>query len=372
MSNVINYGSALQTFATQKLLTSLGFQCDVINYIYPNRWHRKEENVRLTFADRMVRQLKKIISRTLRPFRKKSEWDIKMANINRFCTDNLNLTRKFTTLRQLEKHDWSGYSYIAVGSDQVWNPKYMKGDKAFLLSFVEYIPKISISSSFGCDVIDPEYEKRYRYFLTKFKSLSVRENNGIEIIRSLGVKSQVKLLLDPTLLLSGAEWAECLQLGASTDTQPYILVYILRYAVNPGNIIGKAVRMLQEKYNCKALFLGEIHEEDMACVPNSKRLESIKVAEFVSLFKNAKAVVTTSFHGTAFAINFGRPLISITPSAKDDRQSTLLKSLGLTSCMLNEYGSINEVIAEYDTVKQQERLSQIRQDNLEWLKENSI
>lgn len=36
---VPNFGSILQTYATQLLLTKLGYECKVINYKYPNEWH---------------------------------------------------------------------------------------------------------------------------------------------------------------------------------------------------------------------------------------------------------------------------------------------------------------------------------------------
>ena len=34
-----NWGSALQGYALQKVVESLGFACECINYLYPNPWH---------------------------------------------------------------------------------------------------------------------------------------------------------------------------------------------------------------------------------------------------------------------------------------------------------------------------------------------
>ena len=39
LSNVINFGSALQTYATVKAVEKLGCQCQVIDYAYPSIWH---------------------------------------------------------------------------------------------------------------------------------------------------------------------------------------------------------------------------------------------------------------------------------------------------------------------------------------------
>jgi predicted NBD/HSP70 family sugar kinase len=62
--------------------------------------------------------------------------------------------------------------------------------------------------------------------------------------------------------------------------------------------------------------------------------DNSSIAEFIQLFNNASMVITTSFHGTAFALNFGVPLVSIVPdNGGDDRQITLLKNCGANGCL---------------------------------------
>lgn len=39
MHRVINYGSFLQAYATQEIIKSLGFNCEIIDYMFPNKWH---------------------------------------------------------------------------------------------------------------------------------------------------------------------------------------------------------------------------------------------------------------------------------------------------------------------------------------------
>ena len=38
MHRVVNYGSFLQAYATQRLIESLGHKCEIIDYIFPNTW----------------------------------------------------------------------------------------------------------------------------------------------------------------------------------------------------------------------------------------------------------------------------------------------------------------------------------------------
>ena len=73
------------------------------------------------------------------------------------------------------------------------------------------------------------------------------------------------------------------------------------------------------------------------------------IVKFLLLFSVNPVVVTSSFHGTAFAVNFGIPLISIVPEGNnDDRQSSLLKSVGLNSCITNLNADIKSISYNYD------------------------
>lgn len=53
--------------------------------------------------------------------------------------------------------------------------------------------------------------------------------------------------------------------------------------------------------------------------------------DFLNLVENAGFVVTTSFHGTAFAINFRKPFYSVVhpDTGRDDRMASLLRRVGL-------------------------------------------
>lgn len=61
-------------------------------------------------------------------------------------------------------------------------------------------------------------------------------------------------------------------------------------------------------------------------------------AEFLWLFDNASAIVTNSFHGSAFAINFNKPFYTIIPARKQNnsRQISLLSLFGLSNRLLLE------------------------------------
>lgn len=90
------------------------------------------------------------------------------------------------------------------------------------------------------------------------------------------------------------------------------------------------------------------------------------------MFQNAALVITSSFHGTAFAVNFGRPLISIVPSNGDDRQTTLLRDLNLLSCIVPVGKPLNEINPYYDVKVEQNLLDKKRMESLKWICKNVI
>ena len=105
------------------------------------------------------------------------------------------------------------------------------------------------------------------------------------------------------------------------------------------------------------------------CAPHySNYISSIE--EFIDLFANADLVITSSFHGTAFALNFGIPLISIVSEGKgDDRQTTLLKSVGCENNAITVGFDIECIDATYDVDKVQKSLDTIRNENKKWISE---
>ena len=94
-------------------------------------------------------------------------------------------------------------------------------------------------------------------------------------------------------------------------------------------------------------------------------------AEFVSLFANAEMVITNSFHGTAFSVNFNKDFYTITPKRKhnNSRQRSLLELFNLQSRLIAEDADFNEVSRtpiDYDKVN--EVLDDERKKSLSFLK----
>lgn len=364
MHRINNYGSVLQTYATQHILNSLGLYCEVIDYVFPNSYHFhkgypysptswKHKIAKALNLSSIGRKAKKFDS-----FRKK----------------NLRLSKTYNTYEELVKMPPT-YDLYITGSDQVWNPKHMKGDKAFLLGFTkEKERRISYASSFACNEIPDEYKSTYIKLLSRYQNISVRETNGSNLLKKL-LKKESFVALDPTLLLSKYDWEKQFLLDKKNPyhEKRYILLYMLGYAFDPTPYIYHLVKYIQEKY--------QLEVYSFSPIPKEFKLDKVHIIkeasprDFLQLFQEAECVITSSFHGTAFAVNFGCSLYSIIndKNGSDDRQSSLLKELNLENCAIPKNTNLDSLptIEENKTYKSQEQLNALRKESISFLK-NSI
>lgn len=355
---VPNYGSVLQTYATQLVLENEGCECRIINYKHPNKWHHAQGTPRL--------KLLSVIAQSLCVLKRHRI----IKHLRRFRKQHLKFTRSFNSLDALRAADWSGYDAIAVGSDQVWNARFQHGDSAFMLSWVpDGVHRIAIASSFASKEVPDALARKYHKYLSRFDALSVREKNGIDIIKGqLGLEIEPAVLLDPTLLISKEQWLAKIPRSHFSHKHPYMLVYMLNYAFEPRPYIYDVVRHFKREKNLDVILISEHVDAEIADLAPLHRNDA-SVEEFIDIFANAALVITSSFHGTAFAVNLGRPLVTvIPPNSTDDRMSTLLRDVHLEQCITPIGKPIAEIAPDYDTSAASTRLQTLREQSLNWLR----
>ena len=147
-------------------------------------------------------------------------------------------------------------------------------------------------------------------------------------------------------------------------------MYILSYAFNPYPDAIEIAARLKDQYNCTRIITFSNSNSPEVTELGAESLYGCSIDEFLYYIRHAEVVLTSSFHGTAYAANFGRPLISLTPSNGDDRQITLLRSLAIEKCSVT-VGTKNPVLdPEYYVVNEQTKLSEIRRKDLQWINDN--
>lgn len=353
MHSVIHHGSVLQAYATQLLFENLGHDATIIDYRYPNRW--QEEHGSYIYKPSLKTRIARCLG--LKPDHRRRK------KILHFMARHYHLTHKYSDINELKTNPPSFDIYI-TGSDQVWNPKFTYADPAYFFSFEPKDSNImSFSSSFACNSINEDISKLYKEYLSRYKFISVRENQGAKIVQKLVGKTP-PVTLDPTLMIEASQWSQFV--SSLPYKGEYIFMYMLDYAFDPKPYIFELAKYFSEKYNKTIISISEIPEEYH--IKYSVR-KDIGIEDFLSLISNSFMVITSSFHGVAFSVNFGIPIIGVVKSDEnDDRLSSLLKNIGLERNIAKIGTPATDLSPFYDFAQEQQSLNILRHDSNNYLK----
>lgn len=321
MHKVVNFGSVLQAYALQKYLLSIGYDNELINYDYHPPLQKKS-------------LISKVFGLIVKVFFN-SVFERKFKRFEYFINKNLVIGKDLFTHETIFQNP-PVYDIYMSGSDQVWNPKFVKNDTSFLLSFVPVSkPRISYASSFAITQLPVDVKRIYATELNKFQAISVRENSGTSIIRNL-IGKDAELVCDPTLLLDRSDWDKIAMQSKLKIREPYILVYILTYMYDPYPEIDSLIRKIQKELDNMKLIILEGSKRDFFR-SNSKVIKDAGPSEFIYLFKHASFVITTSFHGTAFSLIYGKPFYAVIKDSHsiDDRMPSILRKLNCKKSLIN-------------------------------------
>jgi hypothetical protein len=75
------------------------------------------------------------------------------------------------------------------------------------------------------------------------------------------------------------------------------------------------------------------------------------VEDFLSLFYHSEYIITNSFHGTAFSINFNKKFAVIYPQRYITRLQSILQFTGLENHVVTDYNDFSYFDKEIDYVK---------------------
>lgn len=330
--NAYNYGAVLQSLALMKKIQALGVDCEFIDFDPPATQRVRKIFIKDYSFSGILRNIRALFAyKTLK--KRKKAFD---AFIDKYY--NLSILR-YETLEDFEKSNLD-YDYCITGSDQTFCLHLRNKVEDMKPYFLPYVQgkKISYASSFGEKIkLNTEQEELWiAERLKEYNSLSVREYKSAEYVKRL-TGGEPQVVLDPTLLLCANEWA---------DFEKPINIkgeYILFYSVLSNKKIVKAVRALAKKTGLK--ILAPHLKNHYELFDNFIRMDHIGPGGFLSLIKNAKYVVTTSFHGTVFAINYQKPFSSML-LGEGNRISSILSTL----CLENRLAKNTEdLIVQYQT-----------------------
>ena len=282
--NWTNYGSTLTYYSLLEYVSSLGLSVCMI----PSPFHRAEN------ASEFVKSHGYRIADThsFGDFYKHN------ANINKFL----------------------------IGSDQLWfYDCYKSWGHSLFLDFVSNDKKkIAYATSFGhADPKIPNDEKiQIKKLLDRFDGISTREISGVEYLAK-EININAVQVLDPVFLVDDAVWDDLQEDAQRKTTGEYIFAYIL----DPNDEKIKILNEMKEKLGISIISITDHqydrkNKEQMLC--NNGIIREASIYELIYHLKNAKYVITDSFHGTCFSLIFNKNFISlVNPKRGSTRFDTL-------------------------------------------------
>lgn len=323
-----NYGTVLQALALAKSILNMGVECEYIDCgLYrPSRINDKLWPILYPIFHpkykRIVDENKKVNSKDLDysflclpDFRK-------IFNINQsFVEKNIPVRKEWVNMYNL---DQLPYDRFIVGSDQTWNPDAIYQYSPYYLRQIKdnnrkysYACSMSRTTNFSKDFVNFLKEN-----LCSFSALSCREKSNSELLQKL-LGKEVSWVLDPTLLLSREEWLPYMAPVEIPDK------YIVCYILGERKCIGEYADKLGCKMNLPVYY---IMTRPSSC-GHAHVLKNIGAAEFLWLIDNCQYLVTDSFHGCAFSINFRKNMIAFNKFDgnlyDNDRIVDVLRSFGI-------------------------------------------
>lgn len=353
-----NYGQTLQAFALYTVLTKMGHSCELLSY-GKNGPRLSDEDVNQLTGDARALQI----------------------SFTAFIKTHLKYSPRLWKPSEVAAYmQGGGFDLAICGSDQIWNPFITDGyDPAYLLDFNIPCGKISYAAS----MIDPRYlsvygQTRFGPALEEFQAVSVRENTAREIVGHLTQGAvDAAVVLDPTLLLTQEEWLQEIALPPA-EPEKYIFCYLFFCSEQQKRLICQTAR----RYGCSTVIFSGPVKPDVPALDKLqvKAEQTASIERFLSLIQNAEVVITDSYHGTVFSIQFERPFFALESDPRlverfdkgrprnADRLRTLLGRTGLMSCLAQSDMDASRQTEPIDYEQVKSRLARERESSLSWLK----
>ena len=228
-----NFGSALQTYATQSVIQKLGFETGIFDISGVHKEINKKKIKyylgRVFQPDEFVYLLEHLKSRGRKKANKSNDkyaenMRIRHKKYVEFNDKELKFLKRTHSWKALKEQS-SKCDYVVVGSDQLWRPSNIAGEY-FTLEFVpDEVHKIAFSTSFGVSELPKSLHKHAKKYLERIEDISVREDTGKNIVKQITGRD-IQVVCDPTMMLDAKEWM-AIQNETPIISEKYILCYFM-------------------------------------------------------------------------------------------------------------------------------------------------
>lgn len=369
-----NYGSMLQAYATEMIITRLGLPYETIACKRPKDYMIENKLIyivkKLLVADwKMFLGKRRIAKIKSQNHKFKTNIELRDKKFEEFANTRFHLSSFCKNRKELEDMA-NNYSAFIVGSDQLWRTDSVEHGYYTLEWVPDSIRKIAYSTSIGVKKIPWFQIKKNKRFMNRFNNIALREQSACDIVYNLTGR-KVEVVLDPTLLFTGEEWLS-IQKQEPLTSDKYIFVYLL--GNNPWQ--RDYIKEISKLTNIKIIAL--LHLDDY--IPTDENFAdeapyNVGPSEFLNYIRNAEYIFTDSFHCSVFSILYQKNFFTFSRFSETAKQSTntridnLLNLTGLKNRKITKENSckyVFEIKTNYKEVN--DKLDALRKSSMEYLK----
>lgn len=309
--SIYNYGSALQSYATNRYINSLGYDAELIDYRpkYDKSLKRliKDIGIKILFINKYGKRKK---------------------NYKEFHNNYMNLSScRYYEYSDLVKNPPISDIYVS-GSDQVWNTYFPCGkDEAYTLGFIESNNKLAYAASMGRSDMPLNDLKLLAERIKSYRWISMREKSGVEQLKKVNIESIN--VCDPVFLLPAKHYFE---ISKESKYKNYILVY----SVHKSKILSEIVEEYHKKFGLKVILVGDF---PVNCYHDIS-LKEAGPLEFLGLIKNASLIITNSFHCVSFSLIMEKQFVVVMPEVNMSRIINILSIAGLENIFISDKSEV--------------------------------
>ena len=325
-----NYGATLQCVAMFKLFSQYFDQVELLDY----RPKKITKNYNYIYWKRLRGFVASLLNVPTNL--------IKYRRFSKYLKQEVNLSPKtFYNANDISiKTDC-----VVLGSDQIWNIDIVGFDDLTYFGIIndEHYPTIAYAASIGNDKVSEAEKNVYKDVVSKMNSIGVREVKAKEILIDAGVKNEIEVVLDPTLLIPCSEWRH-----HEKEITGLPLKYVLVYSLLGYEETYRTAEIISKE---KGLPIIEILGRNIDWLDTHKhtKIATAGPREFIYAIDKASYVVTDSFHGTAFSIIFSKKFLVIPHKTRGSRMIELLEKFDLQRCIIHNVETLN--IENVDNIK---------------------
>lgn len=350
-NNTLNYGALLQAYALKKVIEKFGYEVSIVDYPFvQSKAKFQKRNFSLTYLFNPRQLAGYILYLSLL-----KEKEDRIKKTEQFSKEYLNVTSLCNTSEDIDNLNLDVH---ICGSDQVWNAKITDGLKVGFFGGEGQAHKVAYAASAGQLDVLKKYNEQFIKLLGKMNAISVREEELFNYIKN-NTNYDVTQVLDPTLLLQKEDYEMIMK--KPVVAKPYLLIYSL----------DRNTQMLKLAHSIAKEKGLQIIEIAITKTPfcGHKQIFSADPAEFLGWIKQASFVITNSFHGAVFSIQFKKNFFAIIVKTQGARIESLLNKLNLQDRLVEEPKNFNySNIPDINYENMDARLSELRLDSLSFIR----